>query len=241
MGQEEDTRQSHRTIDRMAAILDHLARTPKGCTLSELAEAARAPLTTTQGIVRGLVHNGYADQNKRRYFLGRTTYLLNRRAGRELLPGISRSLLARVHEQVRLSVVLSVRIGEVGYYIYHISEDPEFGHLAEDLLERPLLENSAGWVHLASMERAQLWEYLAKHSDQSGLVSAFLAQMPKILGTDLSVAPRISKSAAGIAMGIREDGRLVSVVSVIGERHELEEQRQHVVNVLTSERDLKRA
>ncbi|MER7011625.1 helix-turn-helix domain-containing protein [Saccharopolyspora sp. NPDC000359] len=235
----EDTRQSHRTIDRMAAILDHLARTPGGCTLSELAQAAAAPLTTTQGIVRGLVHNGYADQAKRRYFLGRTTYLLNRRAGRELLPGVSRSLLARVHEQVRLSVVLSVRIGEVGYYIDHLSDDPRFGHLAEDLLERPLLENAAGWVHLASMERAQLWEHLAAHSDQPDLVSAFLAQRPKILGTDLCVMPRISQDAAGIAMGIRQDGRLVSVVSVIGEPRELEEKRQHIVTVLTSERELR--
>lgn len=240
MNGEEDTRQSHRTIDRMAAILDHLAKTPSGCTLSELAQAAGAPLTTTQGIVRGLVHNGYADQNKRRYFLGRTTYLLNRRAGRELLPGISRSLLARVHEQVQLSVVLSVRIGEVGYYIDHLSDDPRFGHLAEDLLERPLLENAAGWVHLASMERAQLWDYLAKHSDQARLVSAFLAQMPKIQGTDLCVAPRIWKNAAGIAMGIREEGRLVSVVSVIGEPHALEQRRPHIVKVLTSERDLSR-
>lgn len=231
---------SHRTVDRIALILDCLASTPNGCRLSELASAADAPMTTVQGIVKGLVHNGFAERHGRTYFLGRATYLLNRRAGRELLPGVSRRMLTRLNAALGLSVALSVRVGMTAYYIDHVSDDPRFGYLGDDLVERPLLGNSAGWVHLAFLEGPNLWQYLASHEKESELIARFLEEKSRVRSTGLCVTPGVSNTGDGISMGVHDRGKLVSVITVIGEKTEVRNRSEEIVKRLLGERDAHR-
>lgn len=232
-----DQGESHRTVDRIAAILEELAETPTGCRLKDLAHAADAPLTTVQGIVRGLVFNGFAERHGREYYLGRATYLLNRRAGRELLPGVSRRMLSRLHDLLGLSVALSVRVGMTAFYIDHMSSDPRFGYLGDDLVERQLLHHSSGWIHLANMEQTMLWEYLSSHEEEGELIARFLEAKSRISTTDLCVTPGVSTTGDGISVGVRSEGNLVSVVSVIGEATEMRRRRDEIITTLVRARD----
>ncbi|MCU1513329.1 MAG: IclR family transcriptional regulator, partial [Microbacteriaceae bacterium] len=64
-------------VDRVAVILDAVARSRQGLTLTELSKAADAPVSSTQGLVNGLVATGFLEERSRSYILGTAPYLLN--------------------------------------------------------------------------------------------------------------------------------------------------------------------
>ena len=69
-------------IDRVAAILELVARSGAGLTLTAVAKALNAPVSSVHGLLNGLVAVGYLDERDRIYTLGTAPYLLNGIAGR---------------------------------------------------------------------------------------------------------------------------------------------------------------
>lgn len=58
-------RPRHRMIDRVAAIMELVARSGSGMTLTAVAKALDAPISSTQGLFNGLVAVGYLDERNR--------------------------------------------------------------------------------------------------------------------------------------------------------------------------------
>ena len=226
-------RPRHRTVDRIAAILEEAARSRSGSTLSEIAKALDAPVSSVQGLVNGLVSTGYLDEQDRRYFLGSAPYLLNRLAGRQPVSAVTHTDLERIRTRTGLTTVLSIAVASDVFYVDYCSADPRFAYLAENYIRRSLIRTSSGWVLLAGMDKRDLWTHLRGVADEdSPLVDRFLAALPEIERTMICAAPNASEDGDGVSIAVRESGRTVAAVGVIGSRAEIARRRDELAETL---------
>lgn len=227
-------RPRHRTVDRIAAILEEAARSRSGSTLSDIAKSLEAPVSSVQGLVNGLVSTGYLDEHDRRYSLGSAPYLLNRLAGRQPVSIVTHADLEQIRQRTGLTTVLSIAVGPDVFYVDYSSADPRFAYLAENYVRRSLLRTSSGWVLLAGMDKRDLWTHLRNvAAEDAVLVDRFLAALPDIERTMICAAPNASEDGEGVSIAVRESGRTVAAVGVIGSRAEIAERRDALAETLT--------
>ncbi|MGV0836828.1 IclR family transcriptional regulator [Mycolicibacterium thermoresistibile] len=224
-------------IDRVAGILELVARNREGLTLTELARQLDAPLSSLQGLANGLVAAGYLDEYDRRYHLGGAPYLLNLMAGRPLVTQVGRRELEAVHAETGLTTLLSVVVGQAVFYVDSCSSTPRYDYLAKNLVRRSLIRTSSGWVLLAGLNRRDLWGYLSTLPDEDEENrERFLHELEYIQETGVCAAPRISSVADGVAVAVREEGRTVAAVSVVGPHDDIRGRRDQLVELLTAHR-----
>ncbi|MBU8813106.1 IclR family transcriptional regulator [Mycolicibacterium goodii] len=230
-------RKRHRMVDRVAGILELAARNHDGLTLTELARLLDAPLSSLQGLVNGLVAAGYLDEYDRRYRLGGAPYLLNLMAGRHLVTQVGHRELEAVHADAGLTTLLSVVVGQGVFYVDSCSSTPRYDYLAKNLVRRSLIRTSSGWVLLAGFARRDLWSYLSSlPAEEDENRERFLHELETIQETGVCAAPRISEVADGVAVAVREGGRTVAAVSVVGPHAEIRSRRDELVELLTAHR-----
>ncbi|GAA1659098.1 IclR family transcriptional regulator [Mycolicibacterium murale] len=230
-------RKRHRMIDRVAGILELVARNHDGLTLTELARLLDSPLSSLQGLVNGLVAAGYLDEYDRRYRLGGAPYLLNLMAGRHLVTTVGHRELEAVHADTGLTTLLSVVVGQGVFYVDSCSSTPRYDYLAKNLVRRSLIRTSSGWVLLAGLGRRDLWSYLGTLPAEDGdLRERFLTELEVIQETGVCAAPHISDVADGVAVAVREGGRTVAAVSVVGPHADIRGRRDQLIDLLTAHR-----
>ncbi|MFM9379335.1 helix-turn-helix domain-containing protein [Gordonia sp. VNK21] len=231
-------RPRHRMVDRVSGILEFAARSD-GVSLTEIARHVGAPVSSVQGLVNGLVATGYLDERARVYRLGVGPYFLNLLAGRGAVNRIVHDDLVQLHEKTgSTSVVLAVAVGSDVVYIDHVSDDPHTAYLAERFLRRSLIRTSTGWVLMADWEPRDLWAYLETlEADDQPRVTKLLDHLESIRATDMSVLPDIAEDPDldGISIAVRERGRVVAAVGVVGRRSELARNRDRIVDALRAQ------
>jgi DNA-binding IclR family transcriptional regulator len=226
-------RSRHRTVDRIASILEFVARSHAGVNLSEIAKELEAPVSSVQGLVNGLVATGYLDEHDRRYTLGSAPYLLNRLAGRQPVSTVTHADLEEIHTRTGLTTVLSIAVGPDIFYVDYCSSDPRFAYLAENYVRRSLIRTSSGWVLLAGMEKRDLWAYLRSVAeDEQHLVDRFLADLPEIEQTQICVSPNASEQGDGVSIAVEENGKIVAAVGVIASHPVITAQQTTLVDTL---------
>jgi DNA-binding IclR family transcriptional regulator len=230
-------RKRHRMVDRVAALLDHVARSPEGMTLTELARAVDAPVSTIQGLVNGLVATGYLDERGRRYELGTAPYLLNLIAGRQMVTSIGHGPIESINAACGLTALLSIVVSTDVFYIDSCSVEPRYDYLAKNFIRRSLIRTSAGWVLLADFPRRDLWGYLASLPDEDGeRVERFLANLDDIRHAGICAGPHSSELADGVSIAVRQNDRTAAAVSIVGTPEQIEERREELVELLVSHR-----
>lgn len=231
------TRRRHRMVDRVAALLEYVARSSDGMTLTELARAVEAPVSSIQGLVNGLVATGYLDERDRRYELGTAPYLLNLIAGRHMVNRVDHSVLESINKACGLTTLLSIAVSTDVFYIDNCSIEPRYDYLATNFIRRSLVRTSAGWVLLAGFPRRDLWGYLASlPADDAERVERFLANLEDIQETGICAAPHISTVADGVSIAVRQDDRTVGAISIVGPEEQIGKRRDELVALLTSHR-----
>lgn len=216
-------RPRHRMVDRVAAIMELVARSRDGLTLTGVAKALDAPVSSTQGLINGLVAVGYLDERDRVYTLGTAPYLLNVIAGRPPVTNVSRAQLEALHTETGLTTALSTDVGDDLFYVDHVSSDPHYAYIAENRLRRSLLRTSAGWLLLADRERRDIWAYLnSRPAEEAEIVEQFLRSLDELRETGICVAPGVAVDRGdGVSVALRERGRTIATVGVIGLREEI--------------------
>jgi DNA-binding IclR family transcriptional regulator len=226
-------RRRHRTVDRIALILEIAARSIDGISLSGIARKLDAPVSSVQALVDGLVASGYLVERDRSYALGGAPYLLNRLAGRSPVATVTYEHLAAIHAQTGLSTVLSIAVAADVFYVDYCSTDPRFAYLAENYVRRSLIRTSAGWVLLADMEKRDLWRYIASVPDgDQAVVDKFFAALPLIEQTGICAAPQASEQGDGVSIAVRELGKTVAAVGIVATAEEIGGRRDALVEVL---------
>lgn len=223
-------RPRHRMVDRVAAIMELVARSGTGLTLTEVAKALDAPISSTQGLLNGLVAVGYLDERGRVYTLGTAPYLLNVIAGRPPVTSVSREQLTALHAETGLTATLSTDVGDDLFYVDYVSSDPHFAYLAENRLRRSLLRTSSGWLLLADRERRDVWAYLnARPADEAEFVDQFLVSLDDLRESGVCAAPGVAVDGGdGVSVALRERGRTIATVGVIGSRKVILDRRDEL-------------
>lgn len=231
-------RRRHRMVDRMAAVLEHVARSDQGMTLTELARAVEAPVSSIQGLVNGLVATGYLEEWDRRYSLGTAPYLLNLIAGRHLVTSVDHSVLESIHAGCGMTTLLSIAVSTDVFYIDSVSREPRYDYLAKNFVRRSLIRTSAGWVLLADYTRRDLWTYLSSlPAEDEERVERFLANLDEIRETGICAGPHTSEVADGVSLAVREDDRTVGAISIVGPEDDIEHRRGELTKLLREHRD----
>lgn len=213
-------RPRHRMVDRVAAIMELVARSGSGMTLTEVAKALDAPISSTQGLLNGLVAVGYLDERARTYTLGTAPYLLNVIAGRPPVTSVSHAQLAALHGETGLTTTLSTDVGDDLFYVDYVSSDPHYAYLAENRLRRSLLRTSSGWLLLADREQRDVWAYLkSRPPADAEYIDRFLGALGDLRESGECIAPGVAVDGGdGVSVALRERGRTIATVGVIGSR-----------------------
>lgn len=234
----ENVRPRHRMVDRVAAILELVARSGEGLTLTDIANTLSFPLSTTQGLVNGLTATGYLDENHKRYTLGMAPFLLNVMAGRKMV-SVPREELEAIHAETGLITVLALPVGGKLFYLETVGESMRYQYLTENFLPRSLLRTSAGWVLMSRFEKRELWSYLnsARPEDQ-GVVDEFLRQAAEIAETGICAAPGVAEGgvADGVSIAVEDEGNTVAAVCVFGQPEIIRQRRDELVDILKTHR-----
>jgi IclR family KDG regulon transcriptional repressor len=109
-----------RTLGRGLALLEGVARTPKGAAVTELAAAAGIDKGTASRLLSTLRQLGYVRQNPRdrRYLLAGKVLMLARGFDQQLnLVEIARPVLRRLQEETSQTIYLAVREGDHVVYV----------------------------------------------------------------------------------------------------------------------------
>ncbi|WP_375000672.1 IclR family transcriptional regulator [Aeromicrobium sp. CTD01-1L150] len=226
-------RKRHRMVDRVAAILESVARSSEGLTLTDLARTLDAPVSSIQGLVNGLIATGYLEERERRYFLGTAPYLLNLIVGRRMVTRVTPTELENISAETGLTTLLAIAVGSDVFYIDSCTSEARYEYLSKNLVRRSLIRTSSGWVLLSGMPQRDLWAYLSSRPpEDEELVERFLRALGDIRETGLCAGPQISDIADGVSAAVHEDGRLVATVSVVGSSETITARRDDLVDVL---------
>ncbi|SPT51273.1 IclR family transcriptional regulator [Actinomadura madurae] len=231
-------RPHHRTVDRVAQMLEATARSEGGLTLTELASAAEAPLSSIQSLVNGLTAAGFLAEVDRRFQLGPAPYLLSSMANRPLVRSVGRAQLEALHRESGHAVLLAVLMSRSVYYIDVVGDLAKFHYLTDRMIPRPPLRSSAGRAIAATLERRDLWGLIQSLPDEDvGIVDAFLAEVDDIRDAQLAYGAGLTDSGLhGIATPVVEQGRTVAAVSIVGPARQLSDERPHLERLLREHR-----
>lgn len=212
----------HRTIDRVARMLELLASRPEGVTLSEVANVVGAPTSSAHVLLDGLVSVGYVDRMGPRYVLGPAPYVLTLQAQQSPAQMVTHHDLARLADEGEFTVTLGVRVGDDVVFVDEAGDDPMLQHIARTRMRRPTLESVVGWVLIAALGDREMHEYLRRHERQD-LVDDFLGALPGIRASGVAVgvakgfSPRVGPGTETgvVATAVRDrSGRAIASVAI---------------------------
>ncbi|MEJ8280046.1 IclR family transcriptional regulator [Pseudonocardia spirodelae] len=209
-------RNHHRTVDRVAGLLEAVARRPGGSTLSSLARRVGAPVSSVQKLVDGLVATGYLDERERRYTLGPAPWMLAARAGEPPVPAIPHEALDQLARHTGMPVLLAARIGDDAVYLDWAGADEAFDVALSARVRAPLPDTAAGRVllaHLPAAERKRV--ALAAHEGDPGAAAALLEGCAGIRerGGERGASGALLPGAVAVAVPLRHDGRVTGALS----------------------------
>lgn len=235
------------SVGRVFTILDSIAGTRAGATLSELARLAGAPKTSLVGLLAGLSAEGCLLRDEAgRYLLGPRIHALATRAmaGRELV-ALARPVLAALVEATGETAVLGALTEDAGSAIYLDKVDsPSTIRYAVAVGERRDLYCTAmGKALLAHFEPARLKQYLRSTVRQKFTsttitgASALLAEMARVRrdGIAQTSGERVDGASGLAAPVFAGDGKVVAAVLIAGPSARMR------ANAKNNERALRRA
>lgn len=211
----------HRTVDRVAELLEAAVAHPDGATLTQLARWVDAPVSSVQKLVDGLVAVGYLDEAGRRYRLGPAPSVLSIRAGRPAV-GVRHGVLVQVSVRLGLPVQLAVRVGEDAVWVDWAGADEALDYALSSQVRRPLVETAAGRVlfaHLPEPARRAVVRQARPDDPAAAVALLEAAERIRAAGQETGRSGRLMPEAAAVAVPVWEPGRdgpeVVAALSVI--------------------------
>jgi DNA-binding IclR family transcriptional regulator len=233
-------RAHHRTVDRVAELLEAAVMYPDGASLTQLARAVDAPVSSVQKLVDGLVAVGYLDESARRYRLGPAPYVLSLRAGRRPVSAVRHGDLAALAARVGVPVLLAVRVGGDAVYVDWAGADEPFDYALSSRVRGSLADTAAGRVLLAHLPEAVRREVVrAAHPGDAAAAVALLAETRRIrdTGRETGGSGPLLPDAVAVAVPLREadgEGDVVAALVAADRTGDLAERSDETAAVLAA-------
>lgn len=209
----------HRTVERVAAILELVASSARGVRLGDLAVGLEAPKSSVHGLLRGLVAVGYLVENNGRYTLGPGIPALLAPFHQRSLADVAHKELERLSETTGETVLLGTRVGTSIVYLDQVESKQEIRYAAHLRERRPLAHTSMGKIFLADMSsRARERLLLRGRTSDGEDISALMAEVETVALEQVAYNRGETVSGVtGAASGIRDSsGTIVGAISVAG-------------------------
>ncbi|NMH97935.1 IclR family transcriptional regulator [Pseudonocardia acidicola] len=230
-------RRNHRTVDRIAQILELAAREHGGLSLTEIAQRVGAPISSVQGLVNGLAAVGYLTEQGRRFVLGPAPYVLNLLADRPPVSVVRHDDLETLLDMTGCTVLLGVMVGRDVIYIDYATDSPAHAYATETRIHRPLIRTATGRVLLANLDKRELYAYLngLDPADQQ-YVDGFLTELNTIRSEDVATTRgHMNPEVWAVATPVREDGRVVAAVGLAGTPGQMEGRQDQLGQILRTQ------
>jgi len=211
---------------------------PDGATITEMAKAVDAPISSVQGFINGLVATGYLNESDRRYRLGAGPYVLALRS-RGSPGGIATHAdLETLSQQTGCDVLVAIRVGDDLVYVDEVGSSTYLQYLSRTRSRRPLTDTVAGHIFLSRMAPDELDYFLASQSDHDK-VSTILHEIDNIRRDGVLVRLQSWRTdAATIGVPIDDQhGRIVEVLLLGGDRTAIEPRVSELVSALEAARN----
>jgi DNA-binding IclR family transcriptional regulator len=144
----------HRTVSRVAAILESAAITPDGVSLTDLARVLGAPKSSIHGLLRGLVAVGYLVERNSRYVTAPGLPALLTAAYVPSIEELARPVMTHLRDTFDESVMLGVLAADSIVYVDSVESRQPIRYSAP-LHERRLLHpSSMGCLYARSSRRS---------------------------------------------------------------------------------------
>ncbi|MEV6902111.1 helix-turn-helix domain-containing protein [Amycolatopsis sp. NPDC051372] len=208
-------RQHHRTVDRIAAILEAVGNSASGLTLTQLAARLDAPVSSVQKLVNGLAAVGYLDEQERHFVLGPAPHVLTVRSGRVPVRSVSHESLVELSVAAGCAALLAVQVGDNAVYVDWAGTDEPFDYALSRSLRSALPRTAAGRVLLASLPEADRRAVVAQEPDTRAGVD-LLAEAAEIRARGYAVVDsgHAMETMAAVAVPVTEAGRVVAAAAL---------------------------
>ncbi|MBE7161448.1 MAG: helix-turn-helix domain-containing protein [Williamsia herbipolensis] len=164
-------------------MLDAVARAPRPLSLTEIADAAGAPVSSAHDLLDELTALGHLRLVDRRYVLGWRAHTLTVIGGTTRPAGVDHARLGRLSRQCGAPLTLAVLVGDAVHYLDHAGPRApgRIQAVADDHRPRPALRTAAGRLMLARAENAPRDHVLdALRAEDPTAVAAFDAEIATI-------------------------------------------------------------
>jgi DNA-binding IclR family transcriptional regulator len=209
---------AHRTVDRIAAILEAAANAPEGgVRLKTLAELLDAPKSSVHGLVKGLLAVGYLAERPDGYVLGPGLHALLGAVERPSISEVARPAMESLRDRFDETVMVGQLIGGHVVYIAGIESRQLIRYSPMLNQRRPVLPTSMGKIFVAELEETARRRHVESFTDNRRRRSALLAELDEIRETGVAVNRNETlPGLCGVAVGLRSQGTLVACLSVVG-------------------------
>ncbi|MFD9666215.1 IclR family transcriptional regulator [Rhodococcus sp. NPDC059968] len=206
----------HRTVDRIAAILETVSRSKNGMQLADLARALDSPKSSINGLLHGLVAVGYLTEVPNGYIIGPGLEGIVRSPDLSVLTKLARSHLESLSAQTGETVVLGTAVGTSVTYVDQVPSDEPIRYVPTLFERRPMVNTSMGKVFLA--ESASRNGRTVEVEASAGDPDTLRAELEEVRRTGIGQNRGESVVGVyGVAHGIRDrNGKLVAAISVTG-------------------------
>lgn len=208
----------HRTVGRMAAILEMVSADPYALTLPAMATRLDAPRSSVHALVRGLLATGYIVEHAGRYAIGNGIRTVLRDGDHlDLLVAMARPEIERLSSAWDETAVLGVRVGNSLVYVDQVESAQQVRYSTTLWRRRSLLDTSMGKIYLSEMNGAEL-RRLAEALCLEADLDALAVELRDVRRDGLAFnQKRTVTDVSAIAAGVRDGvGRLVAAVSLTG-------------------------
>jgi DNA-binding IclR family transcriptional regulator len=210
----------HRTVDRVVAICEAVARDGRGLTLGDLADRLQAPKSSIQELTNGLLATGYLVEEQKKFFLGPAPFVLTLMSNPVAARAIEHDDLIRLSKKMGTTVLIAIQVGDTYVHLDQVGESagPAVLHGVRIRQRRPLLETASGKIILANLAPQEL-DHALLTAARSGpdAIDRFMAELPEIRrsGVAFNYGATVTDAYAA-ATGIYDrQGRFVAAVSII--------------------------
>jgi DNA-binding IclR family transcriptional regulator len=211
---------SHRTVDRIAAILEHAAASPdRGVSLADVAGALDAPKSSIHGLIGGLLHIGYLLERSGRYYVGPGVGVLLGAAAQQSLGDAARDELATLRDQTGETVLLGHLVGTSVLYTEQLESPHQIRYAAPTHVRRPMLTTSMGKLFLSEMDLRRVRRIVASQAPEGEVdLDALLEELAQVRSRGYAVNQLpMQDGITALAAGVRApDGHLAAAIAVRG-------------------------
>ena len=226
----------HRTIDRVAAIMELAAAEPeRGITLAAAAQKLDAPKSSLHGLISGLLSVGYLSERDGRYTLGPGLGVLIGAPDSHVILGAATGELERLQKDTGETVLLGERVGHAVVYTKQIESQHAIRYAAPMHVRRPMLTTSMGKLFLAELDDRQVRRIArAQQTDDTFDIDALLADLALVRERGYAVNYLVMEAGiTALAAGIRDrSGNLIAAIAVRGPSFRMKEEHVEEAAVL---------